>query len=109
MGFLNFESQPYHMKVIERVLGRRGLKPDFESDWEIHGPHQDMNYQVYVGYAKSKPEGKCIWSSKKIIRTGCSVHDIIHCVAIYPKSVYEIEEPEKWGEDAIPENRIYTK
>lgn len=112
MGILNFELEPYHMKAIKGVLDRRGLKPDLEDEWEIHGPHSpDLPFAVYVGYAykEAKEGAKCICPSKKIRLVDCPAHRRYYCLAIYPKAVYEIEDPSQWGEDAIPENRIYTK
>jgi len=64
-------------------LRKRFLKNNDE--WEIHGPHQDMNYQVYIGPAYRKKE--------------CFL------VAIYPKAVYEIDNYDDWWK-ADPEKRI---
>lgn len=112
MGILNPESEPYHMKAIKGVLNRRGLRPDLESEWEIHGPHgPELPFTVYVGYAyeETKKGAKCICPGKKIQLVKCPAHRRYYCLVIYPKAVYEIEDPSKWGEDAIPENRICTK
>lgn len=89
MGTLNLQAEPYYRNRIKRALEMRGLRMDMEDEWEIHGPHQDMNYVVYVGHAyfdkwqpsqhildKNRPEW--MW------------------VAIYPRSVYEIEEESEW-------------
>ena len=56
MGFLDFEDEydRRHLKRIKSALIRRGLQPDLEGDWEIHGPHQGMNYQVQIGWAFDK-------------------------------------------------------
>jgi len=70
-------------------LGRRGLKPDLDSGWEVYGPHRDMNYQMYVGYAYDE--------------TG-----EYFCVAIYPRAVYEIDDPSDWWK-VKPEDRIPIK
>ena len=81
MGYLDFEKEPYHRRRITAALRRRGMKPDLEEDWEIHGPHHpELPYQVYVGYAQAKDDP-----------TDCP------CVAIYPRGVYEIESPSDWG------------
>lgn len=111
MGILNFESEPYHMKVIKGVLGRRGLKPDLKNEWEIHGPHgPELPHAVYVGYAYQEAEksAKCTCPGKTQL-VDCPAHRRYYCLAIYPKAVYEIEDPSLWGEDAISENRIYVK
>jgi len=88
MGIINLDEDKEIVRYIRRSLARRGLKPDFEEDWEVHGPHRDMNYQVYIGYA-----GNDHWYG---------------CVAIYPRAVYEIDRPSDWWR-AYPENRIPTE
>jgi hypothetical protein len=57
MGYVDLDDEPEHGKYVRRQLKRRGLVPSGDT-WEIHGPHQNMNYQVYVGEASriSKPE-----------------------------------------------------
>jgi len=106
MGILDFEDQRHHLTYISRVLSRRGLLPDLGEEWEIHGPHDDMDYQVYVGYAVPRDENKkcqslgCNLSWKK-----CKKHTNFDCVAIYPKAVYHIEEPCDWAK-VDPEDRI---
>ncbi len=79
MGVLNLHSEAYHHQKITAALRRRGMKPDTEEDWEVHGPHESFNYQVYVGYAISQddPEESAL-------------------VAIYPRAVYEIEDRSDW-------------
>ncbi len=89
MGTLNLERETYHRQKITQALQRRGMIPDTEEDWEIHGPHSpEMPYQVYVGYAISKSD-----------KTDCP------CVVITPHAVYEIETPADWGKTS-PEQRI---
>ena len=111
MGILDFKDESYEPHYRERIksaLKRRGLEFDPREEWGVHGPHQDMNYQVYIGHAyyKADPNAKCICSSKKIIRRDCSAHKQWVCVVIYPWAVYEIEETDRWAYDALPENRI---
>ncbi len=110
MGVLDFEHERYHLTHVRRTLARRRLKPDLERDWEIHGPHQDMSYHVYVGYAYSEAEegARCICPGGEIQYTHCPAHKHYYCVAIYPRAVYEIEQPWKWW-DIYPENRISTE
>ena len=93
MGFIDIDDAendpriPHYLKRIKSALARRGLVPDLEdSEWEIHGPHQDMNYHVLIGWAQDK---KCEW----------------YCVAIYPNAVYEIDDPDDWWK-VSNENRI---
>lgn len=106
MGILDFEDQKEHLTYIQKVLSRRGLTPDLSEEWEIHGPHQGMNYQVYVGYAlrKDKKE-KCRFPDCSLPWTACKRHVNFDCVAIYPKAVYRIQEPSDWAK-ATAEDRI---
>lgn len=108
MGILNLKSEKHHRDRIKKALRRRGLELDTQEEWEIHGPHQDMNYQVYVGGAYINPTSgaKCICPDEKMRYVNCKAHRREFWVAIYPKAVYKIEEPSNWGQDAIPENRI---
>lgn len=107
MGTLDLENEKYHSKRIRKALNRRGLKMDKDEDWEIHGPHMEMNYQVYVGYGyeDADPNAKCICPSKEVQIIHCKAHKRYTCVAIYPKAVYEIEDISDWWK-AEPENRI---
>ena len=94
VGYIDFEDpdERRHVKRIKAALRRRGLVPDETCEWEVHGPHPGMNYQVYVGEAANfnRPGWQQRW-----------------CVAIYPWAVYEINEPSEWGAD--PERRIRVK
>ena len=89
MGTLDFgdERDRQYLRSIRRRLLRRGLKPVLDEEWEVHGPHPGMPYMVFIGYAEDK---KGYW----------------HCVAIYPRAVYEIDDPKDWwkveAEDRIP-------
>jgi hypothetical protein len=85
VGYIDFQSEPDHTRRIRRALESRGLQFDPAEEWEIHGPHQDMNYEVYVGTAR---EGK-------MLRT----------VAIWPKAVYAVGDTSRWW-DISPENRL---
>ncbi len=107
MGVLNLKKEKHHLKRIQEALNRRGLKIDRGEDWEIHGPHQDMNYYVYVGYGyvDADPNAKCICHSKNTQFRNCEAHRRHYCVAIYPKAVYEVEEPSCWWHTES-ENRI---
>lgn len=65
-------------KKIRKVLARRRLKPDFTFEWEVHGPHKEMNYEVYVGLAYTEDKNRWVY------------------VAIYPWAVYEIDDIGDW-------------
>lgn len=75
MGILHFQTETYHRQKITSALARRGMTPDTGDEWEVHGPHESFNYQVYVGYA--------------IVKTDPADTPL---VAIYPRGVYEIDD-----------------
>jgi hypothetical protein len=83
MGCLNL-SEKDHFLAIKRRLSVRGLKPILDADakgntdWEVHGPHSDMNYQVCVGPVYE------------------TVKDNLFYVAIYPRKVYAISDFSEW-------------
>jgi hypothetical protein len=85
MGLLDLKHEKETLDFVFGMLARRGLYLKNNDEWEIHGPHQDMNYQVYIGPAYRKKE--------------CFL------VAIYPKAVYEIDNYDDWWK-ADPEKRI---
>ncbi len=87
-----------HAKNIEKALKPRGLKFYKNEDWEIHGPHEGMNYQVYVGgvYREADPKAKCVCSSKKTRLIYCDAHKQESYVVIRPNAVYQIEDPSDW-------------
>jgi len=65
--------------IIKKRIGERGLEAVDHDEWEVHGPHQDMNYQVLVGPIKGS------WGPA-------------HSYAvIYPSGVWEIEGSEFWN------------
>jgi len=106
VGTLNPNQDKEHFKIISERLKRRGLEPCTDEEWEIHGPHPDMNYQIYVGYADLRNKNqKCRCFGCNLSVGECVKHANFYCVAIYPRAVYEIEDPEKWW-DTKPENRI---
>jgi len=90
MGTLDLEHEKEYLKIITDTLKRRGMNPIILSDWEIHGPHPEMNYQVFVGEAVKKGS------------------DDIWLVAIYPRAVYWLEDPSDWCEIEL-ENKILIK
>lgn len=106
MGTFDSEHDKRGVRIIGNVLKKRGLIPDFSEEWEIHGPHRDMNYQVYIGWAYKKADTKavCICPQHAEL-TRCCAHKQFFCVAIYPEEVYEIEDYDRWC-DVRPEDRI---
>ncbi len=75
MGIIDLEFEKEYLKIITETLERRKMKPVILSDWEIHGPHPGMDFQVFVGEA---------------VKDGS---DDIGLVAIYPRAVYLLEDP----------------
>jgi hypothetical protein len=110
MGILDLNEEPKHLDIVKRRLARRGLKPCLDEEWDIHGTHEGMNYQVYVGTAYEEPEkgAKCIcpddYKQKGLEESNCPAHRTYYCVAIYPWGICEIEDFSEWGWDS--ENRI---
>jgi len=90
MGILDLEHEKEYLKIITDTLKRRGMKPVVLNDWEIHGPHPGMDYQVFVGEAIKDGSGD-IW-----------------LVAIYPRAVYWLEDSSGWYEMEL-ENKILIK
>lgn len=90
MGFLNLLEEEENTKFIEGMLKRRELIRYRKKDWEVHEQNRGiMPYQVFVGYASSRKTGGL-------------------CVAIYPRAVYIIEEPDKWWNMKV-ENKLLVK
>lgn len=109
MGFLDLKYEKNHLQRIQKALAKRGLKIDKADDWEVHGPHEKMNYQVYVGYAYSGGDlkARCTCPNSNIQNIRCKRHKRCYCVAIYPRSVYEIEDTSDWWK-TNQANRIYV-
>lgn len=91
MAFLHITANE-HLSVIKRRLRSRLLRPILDMDdkgvteWEIHGPCRDMNYQVYIGPVLDRDD-----------------RDFL--VAMYPRAVYDVGDKD-WlsvtAEDRIP-------
>jgi hypothetical protein len=91
MGDLDFRYEKYHLRRIRETLKRRNLLMNPENDgWQIHGPHEDMNYQVYEGRA---------YTRKEDVNSYNQGFDVV----IFPKAVYEINS--SWHH-VSPEDRI---
>ena len=90
MGFLDEKEDAEHYKRINRRLKKRGMVIYLDEEWEIHGPHPGMNYQVYVGYARYENQ------------------EVYRCVAMYPWATYEIDDEDRWWY-MNPDRRIYIK
>lgn len=89
MGFIDLEMEKAYLKRVKSASSKRGLMPDLSQEWEIHGPHQNMNYQVLVGWAYDD---------------NCN----LHLIAVYPRAIYEIDDYSKWW-DVGSQNRIALK
>lgn len=86
MGTINFHLQGQYLVQIKDVLRRRGLRPDLNRIWEIHGPHQFGESEVLVGYAYDQDQSHL-------------------CVAISPRAVYNVQEPILWW-NRLPSHKI---
>ena len=93
MGTLNFEFDKRQLNRIKSYLKRRGLFMDPEDEWEIHGPHQDMNYEVLIGPAYKKVDLSVPCNCEQ---NNCQRHHDGFFVVIYPKTVYRIDDPDDW-------------
>jgi hypothetical protein len=81
MGVINWKKETYHREKITQTLKRRGLRPDLSNPWEVHGPHEGMNFQMYAGYAINTNDP-----------------NDTYCVTIWPgHGVYEIDDPSEWN------------
>ena len=100
MGFLNLVEKE-HWTSITRRLRVRGLEPCLDAgengvtDWQIHGPHQDMNFVVYEGP---------VWNEDK---------SDVDYVVVYPRAVYWLDSESHWSrvgpEDRIPTHQVKEK
>lgn len=104
MSFLNLKEDVDIKEFIEESLRKKGWGFDESDDWEVHGPHQGMNYQVYIGiaYQKADLNAKCICPNEKARKVDCRAHDNSFYVAVYPKQVYKIENASDWGRRGGP-------
>jgi hypothetical protein len=89
VGFIDLEIEKLHHRRVKSMLSKRGLMPDLSQEWEIHGPHQSMNYQILVGWAYDDSCNR-------------------HLVAVYSRAIYEIDDYSKWW-DVGDQNRIALK
>lgn len=79
---LDWDNESEHTQIIEHSLESRGLERDESTIWIIYGPHEHMDYRVYVGE----------------VFDATQVNDQPFDVAIYPWGVYRIEYPSRWWE-----------
>ena len=105
MACLEFDYQKEILNRIKTALTRRGLIMDLEDEWEIHGPHQDMDYQVLVGPVYEKLGHTIPCNCTQGYRK-CQKHRDRLYVVIYPRVAYYINDPADWWnvkvEDRIP-------
>ncbi|PLX27156.1 hypothetical protein C0583_04620 [Candidatus Parcubacteria bacterium] len=102
---LNEEGNEYHFHKIRKKLPELNLSPCLDETWKIHGPHEEMDYQVYVGYVEPLDSNKKCKLCKKVW-SECELHNNYKIVAVYPDKVYEISDVSRWVEDAIEENEL---
>ena len=95
MGYLNFDHDKETLNRIKSAMKRRGLFVDPEDDWEIHGPHQDMNYQVFIGpvYEGLNVAFPCSCKIAAGNTSFCKRHNgKAFWVTIYPRAVYATDD-----------------
>jgi hypothetical protein len=85
MGIVDLYNDKYSLEFIEQKLNKVGMTIDDSEEWEVHGPHEDMNYQVYVGPANFD---KVIWGNTKF--------DGLY-VAVCDKGVFDVEDMNNWN------------
>lgn len=94
MGRINLKDEPEIRRTIKRRLLQRGLilDPEGMDDWEVHGPHESMDYQVFIGLAYERQEGP----------------DNSSYIALYLNAVYWIDNPCDWWK-VRPNRRVYLQ
>lgn len=92
MGRIDLKEEPELRRTIKKRLLQRGLilDPEGLEYWEVHGPHESMNYQVFIGLVYDRQEGP----------------DKSSYVAVYPKAVYWIDDPCDWWKVG-PDQKVY--
>lgn len=78
MEFTFDPSQPWS-KTIMASLKRRGLAPVTGITWEKHGPHEGMEYMVFIGEARGETDERP------------------RSVVIYPHAVYWHQDGDQWS------------
>jgi len=76
------ESKKEMFEYIKNRLDRRGLRIAYREEWEVHGPHRSMDYQVFVGFVRYK---------RGVARRQAVIDKRPFEVAVYPKRVYVID------------------
>ena len=71
------------LEKIQNRLKRRGLVMVKSGDWEKHGPHEGMPFMVIIGLCRFIGTKEETW------------------VAIYPKRIYELENPCDWDKGVL--------
>jgi hypothetical protein len=108
MGYLNFrDGDERHLSRIRQALRQRGLQMDEIDDWKVHGPHPNMDFQVYVGKAYESLDRTLECSCHEAIAT-CLKHKDGFYVVICPRAVYAIDDSSDWWK-AEPQDRIPVK
>jgi len=62
-------------------------------NWEVHGPHEGMNYEVWIGGAQTMNKKPYIGNRYEFY------------IAVYPRQIFIIDDPSDWGKTG-PENLI---
>lgn len=100
MGKFNFGENKDKDNHIKKILAKGELKPIMDEEWDIHGPHPDMDYQVFVGPADPlDDESKCRLCDKKW--KDCDLHLNGGIVVVHPKGFDMIDDPSDWHKVTI--------
>lgn len=100
MGFIDFTkksdlntNERWALESITRRLKTSGLKMIDLENWEVHGPHENMNYKVWVGEVQTLDKKPIIGNSYQFY------------IAVYPRQIFMIDDPSDWWKTS-PENLI---
>ena len=106
MGYLDFDDEKENLITIRLALNRRNLFMDKDDQWDVPGPHPEMDYQVFIGRAYEQPPAVyTICTCKTTGYDSCKKHQNGIYVAIYPRAVYEIQSIEDWDK-VRPDEKI---
>ena len=95
MASINLKEKEYNSirKRIENRLKRRGFKMIDLENWEVHGPHEGMNYKVWIGGAQTIDKKPYIDNRQEFY------------IAVYPRQIFIIDDTSDWWKTS-PENLI---
>lgn len=100
MAFIDLDEYPKEYEFIKEKLAEENLLPDNSEEWEVHGPHENME-TVYVGgaYHNPVPGAQCRCRQKITTShlTFCQASRQYFCVVVSTDGVKFIEDPSDWA------------